>query len=331
MKIVIVKLSALGDILHSMVVLQYINEYIPDVKIDWVVEECYKDLFISNPHVNKVHTVNFKKIKNKKSFALLFRQLKRIRKFGTYDIVIDMQGLIKSGLVSFLIKSKLTCGFDKGSIREKISALFYNKKFNFPYERNIIERNISIISFALGININKNLINLKSPFLFPSNNTLFDCIDNIKKNILIIPGASYESKRYPVEKYIEIVSKIDANFITIWGNSEEKILVNKMKSISSKVHICEKLSLDKLISLISQVDLVIGSDSGPTHMAWALNVPSITLYGPTPGNRNSFSSKINRVIESESNVNPLNINKNDYSIRDIKISKIVLDSKELLS
>ena len=104
-----------------------------------------------------------------------------------------------------------------------------------------------------------------------------------------------------------------------------------MKSISSKVHICEKLSLDKLISLISQVDLVIGSDSGPTHMAWALNVPSITLYGPTPGNRNSFSSKINRVIESESNVNPLNINKNDYSIRDIKISKIVLDSKELLS
>ena len=66
----------------------------------------------------------------------------------------------------------------------------------------------------------------------------------------------------------------------------------------------EELSLDGLMSLISQVDLVIGPDTGPTHMAWALNIPSVTLFGPTPGYRNTYITSINKIIESDSKVNP---------------------------
>ena len=78
------------------------------------------------------------------------------------------------------------------------------------------------------------------------------------------------------------------------------------------------------------MNLVIGPDTGPTHMAWGLNIPSISLYGPTPGYRNSFVTDINKVIESDSKVNPYKINKNDYSINTIKVKTLYNLTKKLL-
>ena len=134
----------------------------------------------------------------------------------------------------------------------------------------------------------------------------------VKKNIILIPGASYPSKCYPIEKFVELTKQIDANFMIIWGNQKEKILADEITALSPKVNVCEKLSIDNLISLISQVDLVIGPDTGPTHIAWALNVPSITLFGPTPGYRNAYMTKINRTIESNSKVNPFKLDTSFY-------------------
>ena len=84
--------------------------------------------------------------------------------------------------------------------------------------------------------------------------------------------------------------------------------------MSKNLNVLKGLSLDELISVVIQMDLVIGPDTGPTHMAWALNIPSITLFGPTPGYRNTYSTDINKIIESESEVNPYKIDKNDNSI-----------------
>ena len=83
--------------------------------------------------------------------------------------------------------------------------------------------------------------------------------------------------------------------------------------------------------MISKIDLVIGPDTGPTHMAWALDRPSITLFGSTPGYRNAYVTKINRIIESKSQVNPYKIDKNDYSIQDIDPNKILQVAKDLLN
>ena len=127
-----------------------------------------------------------------------------------------------------------------------------------------------------------------------------------------------------------MTTQIDANFLIIWGNETEKVIAEEIKDLSHNIHILEKLSLDGLISLIAQVDLVIGSDTGPTHMAWALNIPSITLFGPTPGYRNTYITNINKTIESESVVNPSKINKSDDSIKNITVSDISKLAQELL-
>jgi len=331
MKIAIVKLSALGDIVHAMVVLQFIKNHYPKIEIDWVVEKDFKELLESHPDINKVHVVNIKNAKKKKSLYLLYKELRRVRHFGSYDLVIEMQGLIKSAIISRFIPSKLTLGFDKSSVREGLASIFYNQTFKFAYDKNIVERNIALISSALKIPIIEENIQKKIPFLFSNRTYFFKTLSSSKKNILLIPGASFKSKCYPVEKFSEVATEIDANFLVIWGSQKEKIMANKIQALAPKVIICEKLSLDALISLISQVDLVLGPDTGPTHMAWALNKSSITLFGSTPGHRNSYVTKINRIIESSSEVNPFKLDRNDMSIKDIEVQEILLVSKKLLN
>jgi heptosyltransferase I len=330
MRIAIVKLSALGDIVHAMVVLQFIKKFNQEILIDWFVEEQYKGLLEVHPHINKVYSVNLKKAKKKKSILALFKDLDKFRHHDLYDLVIDMQGLIKSAIISKLLPSKQIIGFDKFSTREKLASNFYNKNFNCPYETNVIERNLSLVAFALGTNFQKRDLNNKSSFLYSATKNLNIKLSESKKNILIIPGASHDSKRYPAVKLAEFTKLFDAAFFVIWGSEEEKILAGEIKEISPKVNVCNKLNLDSLILLISKVDLVIGPDTGPTHISWALNVPSITLFGATPGYRNTLITPVNRVIESNSMVNPLKIDKTDYSIETINVQEILSLAEQLL-
>ena len=331
MKIAIVKLSALGDIVNAMVVLQFIKKNNPKIKIDWVVEKAYKELLSNNPNVNKVHTVNFKLAKQKKSLPIFFKEIKKIRQFGKFDIVIDMQGLIKSAFVSRMISSEVTVGFHRSSSRESISSIFYSHKFKMDYKENIICRNLSLVANSLNFTFKGNEIQNKDPFLYPSKKYIPSSFSKSMKNIVLIPGASHPCKCYPVEGYIKVIKKIDANFIIIWGSDSEKLTAKKIKKLYPSVNISKKLSLDELISLIKQSDLIIGSDTGPSHIAWGLNVPSVILFGCTPGHRNTYETKLNKIINSDSIVNPLKINKNDYSISKIDSNEIVKIATLILS
>ena len=330
MKIAIVKLSALGDIIHAMVALQFVKKQYPEIVIDWVVEASFKEILANNPDINKIHTVNIKQAKQKKSLKLLFKELKKIRQFGYYDLVIDLQGLIKSALVSRIIPSNITFGFDKNSLRESFAAWFYTDTCKIGYDENIIMRNIGLISRALDVTISHDDILNKQPFLFSNSKILPSVISDNKSNIALIPGASFKSKVYPLEQYAKISQELDANFIVLWGNESEKNMAQQIQKIAPAVQVADKLTLDELKIFIEKMDLVIGGDTGPTHMAWALNVPSITLFGSTPGYRNTYATNINHILESESKVDPYKIDKNDFSIKTIKVSDIVTKAKELL-
>ena len=322
MRIAIVKLSALGDIVHAMVVMQFIKKFNNEILIDWIVEESYKDLLDFHPHINKVHIVNLKHAKKKKSVFALIRELNKVHKLNPYDVVVDMQGLLKSAIISKIISSRKTIGFNMESAREKLAPLFYSKTFYYPYSNNIIERNIALIEYALGMKVSEKEIYEKDPFLVVKGSKVNAKFSSNVKNVLLIPGASHISKCYPVDKFIELTKILDANFYISWGNESERKMAMKIKIGSNNTHVLKKMTLDQLVSFISQVDLVIGADTGPTHIAWGLNIPSITLFGPTPGYRNTYSTSINKFIESESIVDPKRINRNDFSIKNISPVKI---------
>ena len=117
MRIAILKLSALGDIVNSMVILQFIKKYYPDSRIDWIVEKRFKGILENNPHIYQIQTVDINKAKINKSLKLLYRELVSVKKFGEYDLIIDIQVLIKTALVAKFVTSKKIVGFDFNSIR----------------------------------------------------------------------------------------------------------------------------------------------------------------------------------------------------------------------
>ena len=329
-KLAIVKLSAMGDIIHAMVALQFIKKNNPNILIDWFVEESFSQVLDNNPHIDNIYKLNLKSIKKNK--LEIFNQIKLIKSYSknNYDLVIDAQGLIKSAIVSRLL-SKDVAGFDKESIREKSASYFYNKKVSISYEKNTIDRNAKVISNPLGFDITSKMILEKDPFLFykDENKIIYDYLSNDKKNILFIIGASWKSKMYSKEKFAKIANNINENCLIVWGSEEEKKIAEYIER-HSYAQIMPKLDLNTLKALVSHSHLIIGNDTGPTHMAWALNVPSITIFGNTPGYRNTYETKINKILESNSKVNPHKLDKSDFSIKDVDEKYIVKVAKEIL-
>lgn len=322
MRIAIIKLSAMGDIIHAMVCLQFIKQHYPEAKIDWIAEESFAPILRENQDINQVLTINLKSVKN--SFFNIFGQVSQILIYSrnNYDLVIDAQGLLKSAIVAFFLGKKRV-GFDRNSIREKIASVFYTSKVAIKYEENVILRNCKVICEPLGIDISRSQIIQKKPFLYYLDKNFASCLEKDKKNILLVLGASKPNKIYPQEKFGKIIDGIEANFICIWANEAEKQMANYLTQNYKNAQICPKLSLDELKSLMSKVDLVIGGDTGPVHMAWGLNIASICIFGNTPHIRNAFVGPKNFVIKSPSQVNALKLDKKDFSINQINPQEII--------
>lgn len=329
MKLAIVKLSALGDIVHAMVALQYIKDARPDARIDWLVEERFVGLLEDNPDIERIRGVNLKALKS--GNASLFREIGKIRAYAaeSYDLVIDAQGLIKSALVSRLLSSR-NVGFDRRSIREKAAALFYAQTVAYPFDANSIERNVAVLTAPLGITVKPEQIPGKRPFLFyrTPEQSLQAFFKSDQANVVFVIGSTWPSRNYPKEKYLKVIEGLNCNSLIVWGNNQERESALWIAQ-RSQAQVLPRLNLNDLKAVIAQADLLIGNDTGPTHMAWGLNRPSITLFGPTPVSR-VCQTAINKVLKSPSNVNPFKLDKNDFSISEIPENQVIALARSLL-
>jgi len=330
MKVAIVKLSAMGDIIHAMVALQYIKEANPTMQLDWIVEECFVPILEGNPHIDNILPVNLKKIKkDKKEF---FEQLKIVKKYAQnqYDLVIDAQGLLKSAFVAKLL-GKNRAGFSRYSTREGLASCFYKHKIEIDYAANTINRNVKVLGEPLGIVITEQMILKKEPFLFYKQSDKIDTLLSAeKKNIIFVIGSTWESRNYPKEKFVEIADALKHNILVAWGSAEEKEKAEWIETHSKYAKVLPKINLNELKYVIAKSDLLIGNDTGPTHMAWGLNVPSVTIFGPTPVSR-VYQTPINWVVNSSSSINHYKLDKEDYSIREIDSEEIISFAKILLN
>jgi heptosyltransferase I len=330
MRIAIVKLSALGDIIHAMVALQFIKQHSPDIEIDWIVEERFAGILQHNPDISKILTVNLKALKENK--LAIFQEIKKIRHYAKnhYDLVIDAQGLLKSAITARLL-GKHVAGFDADSIREKAASWLYDVKVACAYHANTIDRNALMLSEPLGFDITSDQILGKKPFLYSDNaNPQLDEFFPKNRNTLVfVIGSTWESRNYPTEKFVSIAQELQGNCLVVWGNGQEKTKAEWMSRQCANIKVLPKLDLNDLKAVVAKADLLIGNDTGPTHIAWALNKPSITIFGPTPISR-VYQTDINKVIKSPSTVNPYKLNKEDYSIRDIDEQAIIYTANLLL-
>lgn len=327
-RIAIVRPTALGDIINGTIVLQLIKKHYPDAAIEWFCEEAFAPILQDHPDLVKVHPVAIKRIKKTKDFALLRATLKALRSSGPFDQIIDMQGLLKSAVVARLIGKNIH-GFDKRSARESVAAWLYQSGSDIPYEANVIKRNIDVVADALGFRVSDAEILAKKPCFASQKRP--DFLPDEGRNIAMVIGASWPSKEYPKEKFAELCSALEPAQVTlIWGSEREREYAAFIAEHAANAAVAPKLSLAELRAVIEHCDLTIGNDTGPTHLAWALNRHSITLFGPT-NTRMIYETPINLACESNSEVNINKIDKDDFSIKEISVEEIAEKAKGLLA
>ncbi len=319
----------MGDIINSAFVLEFIKDRYPNAVIHWFCEEVFAPILQDHPCLDAIHTVNLKQIKKERSLFGLFKLRNKLKALGPYEIVIDLQGLIKSALLARYLGKK-RFGFDKHSIRESLASLFYQHKCSISYAENSIWRTAVLVNFALDLHITKEMITHKKPSLAFSEKRedLHYLLD--QDAIVFVVGSSQPYKNYPIEKIIQTIELFKRKILLIWGSLEEYEAAKTIAEQSSYAIVAPKLNLNELKTLIAHTALTIGNDTGPTHIAWALNKPSITLFGATSAAKMMWETKINFAIESSSLVDPLKIDKQDFSIENIEASKIKSLGDELL-
>ncbi|GAA7526486.1 lipopolysaccharide heptosyltransferase I [Helicobacter pylori] len=324
MKIAIVRLSALGDIIVSAVFLAAIKERFTDAQIEWFVDERFSAILEHSPYIDKLHPIALKSALKTLNPLKIFKLFKSLRAYE-YDIIIDMQGLVKSALITQMLKAPKKVGFDYASAREGLSTFFYSQKVSIAYGEPILKRNFMLLSQALNLpkeEISQSLSSRFKVFSYqdsPKINVLN--LNQNKPKILFVLETSKVNKTYPTERFKELALMLE-NFqiCLLWHADEDKAatLYHSLKN-QCDVLLLPKLTLNEVKALLFKMDLIIGGDTGITHLAWALQKPSITLYGNTPMERFKLESPINVSLTGNSNAN---YHKKDFSIQNIDPKKI---------
>ncbi|PUD32803.1 lipopolysaccharide heptosyltransferase I [Helicobacter pylori] len=324
MKIAIVRLSALGDIIVGAVFLAAIKERLPNAQIEWFVDERFGAILEHSPYIDKLHPIALKSALTTFNPLKIFKLFKSLRAYE-YDIIIDMQGLVKSALIAQTLKAPKKVGFDYASAREGLSAFFYSQKVSIAYDEPVLKRNFTLLSQALNLPKNEILEGLssRSKVFSYQDSPKIDAL-NLNENklkILFVLETSKINKTYPTERFKELALALE-NFqiCLLWHADEDKAnaLYGALKN-QRDVLLLPKLTLNEVKALLFKMDLIIGGDTGITHLAWALQKPSITLYGNTPMERFKLESPINVSLTGNSNAN---YHKKDFSIQNIEPKKI---------
>lgn len=317
-------------------VIQFIRKHIANAHISWFCDARFEQITRLLAGVDEVVALPLKDKKFLKSFGIL-RQ-----KQGQFDIIIDLQGLLKSALVSRSL-GKNIFGFDRFSAKEGLASIFYTHKYSCNYDKNIILRNLELCAFALNFSFDEKEILAKEPcFLkksrIPDKNSRIPSDESRisnensripSKKILIAPFASESSKCYAHFASVIKGAKEFAQCFLVAGNKPEREKATKLAS--SGATLLAPLDLAQILEFMDTCDLIIGNDSGITHLAWAQNCATITLFGNRSGARNAFATPKNLIIQAtpKHEIDAFHIDKSDFCINDIDPAQIIAKAKGL--
>ena len=309
--------------------IQFIRKHIANAHISWFCDARFEQIARLLAGVDEVVALPLKDKKFLKTFGIL-RQ-----KQGQFDIIIDLQGLLKSALVSRSL-GKNIFGFDRFSTKEGLASIFYTHKYSCNYDKNIILRNLELCGFALNFSFDEKEILTKEPcFLknsrIPSDETRIPNKNSRISNrkILIAPFASESSKCYAHFASVIKGAKEFAQCFLVAGNKPERKKATKLAS--SGATLLAPLDLAQILEFMDTCDLIIGNDSGITHLAWAQNYATITLFGNRSGARNAFATPKNLIIQAtpKHEIDAFHIDKSDFCINDIDPAQIIAKAKGL--
>lgn len=304
MKVLIVKTSSMGDVIHTFPALEDARHARPDITFDWCIEEAFSPIVALHPAVGKIHTVAIRRWRRKPFDGETWRAIRAFRKAvkeSGYDLTIDAQGLLKSALVAAQAGAPIS-GFDRASTREPLAALFYHRRFDVARNLHAIERTRRLFGLTLGY----------QPDLSRFDSGLEPVNGGGDKTAFLLHGTSREDKKWPVAEWIETARLlVAAGFtpVTTWSNDREKTVAGAIAAAVPQTTLVKKSPLAEIATLIGSSALVIGADTGLTHLASAYGLPTVAIFLTTQpgltGPRGPFSSTL--LAESGERVAPAQV------------------------
>jgi len=300
-KFLIIKLSSIGDIVHALPFLRTLRKNHPDAYIAWVIEESFQDLIKWNPDLDEVipiRTKYWRKNLSIKSWNEIC-QIRKLFKKRQFDWTFDLQGLIKTGVISRMSGAPNRVGFHRDNCREKINTWFNNNQSKYLSSgSHIVDRCLSQLS-ALGdfhpqteftISIRAEDEHTSEAFMMENNKLTEKPIAGIN------PGAGFPTKLWSIERYAQFADRLTEelgfSILLTWGPGEEDLVRNISNSMKQQSWIAPATSIAESIGLYKKLSLFVGSDSGPFHICWALGIPTVSVWGPTDPDRNgAYSNK----------------------------------------
>ncbi|UFS68639.1 lipopolysaccharide heptosyltransferase I [Geomonas sp. RF6] len=310
MRVLIVKASALGDIINSLPVLDFLKQACAGIEIDWVVEEPFRQILEGNPLLSQLHTVRTK-VWRKRPFAAETRAeiaaLKETLRERKYDLVFDIQGNLKSGLICWLAGEVDRIGFAKEDLQERINLLFTTRQV--PLRRqdyHVTEKYLRVVSVPFAKDFREMTLS-SSIATSPEEDSNAEALLATMSDGLVFLfhyGTTWQTKFWSEASWIKLGKEVLGEFpqssiLFSWGNEMEREAVTRIATgIGRGARVLERYSLKGLTALMKKVDLVVGGDTGPIHLAAAVGTPTVSFYRASDGKASGPRGENHVVIQS---------------------------------
>ncbi len=305
MRILFVKLSSIGDVIHTLPAFALVKKALPDADIDWVVESRAAEILQQNPAIANLIEVDTRKLRRMANMRDSVRGAKgdfeTLRKFN-YDLSLDFQGNFKSATLARIARVDTRYGFERSQLREPASRVLLDTTIPVAPHINVIKKNIMFAQSALKRHLQNALFELDDEIKFPLETSKIhkDEATNIAKEIatdfaILNPAGGWDTKLWSPEKYGELADKLWYEFkiasIVTTAENETNLAQRVLAQSQSGFTISAQPTLKGFYELARLARIYIGGDTAPTHLAVAAKTPVVGLFGPTEWWRNGSIDK----------------------------------------
>ena len=284
--ILIVRLGALGDIVHALPVAAALRARFGDARIDWVVDERHRELLELVPVVDRRIVLRTQSASLRRRVTELRRTLSR----ESYDVALDVQGLLKSAVVARLSGARRILGFRPPHLRERLARVFYTETCDPGDTAHVIEKNLTLAA-SLGADVSS----IRFPLTVPASSAL----DAVRQRhsaagdtpfAVLNPGAAWPNKRWPADRFGAVADRLRAErglrSVVTWGPGDAALAAVVVDGSRGAAELAPPTSIADLAAIVRAAVVMVSGDTGPVHLAAAVGTPVVGLYGPTDPARN---------------------------------------------
>jgi heptosyltransferase-1 len=280
MKVLVVKTSSLGDVIHTLPALTDAAKVIPNLSFDWVVEQPFAEIPGWHSKVEKVIPMAWRRWR-KNLFSQQTLQegrdfMRRLRE-QDYDLIIDAQGLVKSAMLTWAAKGR-RCGLDWSSAREPLASLAYQKKCTVNFYQHAIVRMRSVFSHLFGYELPQSVPD------YGVAREQFLTTEKEKEYLVFLHGTTWDTKLWPEAYWLDLAKIAGREGLVVkllWGSTIEEARAKRLAEQAENIVVMPRQDLRGSAKVLANARAVVAVDTGLAHLAAALEVPTVSLYGPT--------------------------------------------------